>query len=158
MSDGTGEKKYSVSLVIPKSDKDTLSRINAAIKLATEQGVTGKFGGKIPPNIKLPLRDGDKERADDETYAGSFFLTASTKNKPGIVDKNVQPILDQSELYSGCYGKASINFYPFNQAGSKGVACGLNHLQKIKDGDPLGNRSTPEADFAPEEPVDDLLG
>jgi hypothetical protein len=142
------DKKYSASLIIPKSDKATVKQINDAIDAAKQQGKSSKFGGKIPANLKLPLRDGDGERPDDEAYAGCYFLNASAKTKPGIVDKNRAPILAQDEVYSGCYGYVSITFYPFDKAGNKGVAVGLNHIMKVKDGEPLGGRSTAENDFA----------
>jgi hypothetical protein len=142
------DPKYSVSLLIPKSDKATIAAIKEAIKVATEQGKTTKFEGKIPGNLKQPLRDGDVERPDDENYAGHMFINANCKTKPGIVDKNSKPIMDQDEVYSGCYGRASITFYAFNAKGSKGIACGLNHIMKTKDGEPLGARSTAESDFA----------
>ncbi|RUP39784.1 MAG: DUF2815 family protein [Acinetobacter sp.] len=152
------EKKYSASLIIPKKDKATLDKIKAAIDAAIEQG-KGKWGGKIPKNLKLPLRDGDAER-DDEAYEGSMFLNANAKTQPGIVDKNRQKILDQDEVYSGCYGVASITFYPFDSNGNRGIACGLNHIMKVKDGEPLGGRSTAESDFATVkvEDEDDFLG
>ena len=111
-----------------------------------------KFGGKIPNKaaLKLPLRDGDLER-DDEAYKGAYFVNANSATAPGIVDADRQPILDTSEVYSGVYGRASINFYAFNSNGNKGIACGLNNLQKIRDGEPLGGKSRPEDDFADEE-------
>ena len=140
------QKKYSVSLIIPKSDTDTVSRINNAIQSALDAGKS-KFGGKIPASLKLPLRDGDIERADDDAYLNSWFLNANSSKQPGIVDYNVQPILRQDELYSGCYGRASVNFFAFNTNGNKGIACGLNNIQKISDGDPLGGRTTAEFDF-----------
>jgi len=142
------DPKYSVSLLIPKEDKKTLNAINKAIEAAKELGKSTKFGGKIPPNLKLPLRDGDVDRPDDEVYAGHYFVNANCKTKPGIVDKNGQPIIDSTEVYSGCYGHASITFYPFSMNGNKGIACGLNHLMKTIDGDPLGGRSRAEDDFA----------
>lgn len=141
------EAKYSASIIIPKSDKKTLKEIKQAIENAKIQGKSSKFGGKIPANLKTPLRDGDEERPDDEAYKDSYFVNANCKLKPGIVDKDVKPILDQEEVYSGCYGRASITFYPFNTSGNKGIACGLNHIQKLKDGDPLGGRCTAEHDF-----------
>lgn len=140
------EKKYSISLIIPKSDKEQVAKLEAAIKAATEEG-KGKWGGKIPANLKLPLRDGDKERPEDEAYKDSWFISASSKTQPGIVDANRQFILSQSEFYSGVYGRASINFYPFNVNGSKGVACGLNHVQKLEDGEALSGRGSAEEDF-----------
>jgi len=144
------EKKYSVALIIPKSDKATVKKINDAINNVKEAG-KAKLGGKIPTNLKTPLRDGDTERPDDEVYAGSFFINANCKTKPGLVDKDLQPIMDQDELYSGCYGRASVTFYAFNTSGNKGIACGLNNLQKLEDGEPLGGRNTPESDFGGED-------
>ena len=140
-----GAPKYSVSLIIPKSDTATVNKIKAAIQSAYEEGESKlKGNGKSVPALsilKTPLRDGDLERPDDAAYAGS--ATA-----PGIVDADRQPILDRSEVYSGVYGRASINFYAFNSNGNKGIACGLNNLQKIKDGEPLGGKSRAEDDFA----------
>lgn len=149
------DKKFSVSLIIPKSDKKTIADINKAIKAATEAG-KAKFGGKIPSNIKLPLRDGDIDRPDDENYEDCYFLNANCKTRPGVVDKALNPILDQDELYSGCYGRASVTFYAFNTNGNKGIACGLNNLMKLSDGEPLGGRSTAESDFGDLE-EDDLM-
>ena len=153
------EPKYSVSLIIPKSDKATIKKIEAAIEAAKQAGI-GKFGGKLPAKLKLPLRDGDEERPDQEEYANAYFLNATSKNAPGVVDKQLNPILDSTELYSGCYGRASINFYAFNTAGNKGIACGLNNLQKLADGDYLGGRSRAEDDFdaIEEDEDDDFLG
>lgn len=146
-----GEKKYSVSIIIPKKDKVTITKINDAVQAAIEAGKTGKFKGRVPSKLKLPLRDGDEERPDDEVYANAFFLNATCKQKPGIVDENRDPILDQDEFYSGCYGRASVSFYAFDTAGNKGIACGLNNLQKLEDGEALGGRSSAEADFADED-------
>lgn len=148
--------KYSASLIIPKSDKKTIDAINTAIDNAIRDGA-GKFGGKIPNKgaLKLPLRDGDIER-DDEAYKGCCFVNANSTSQPQIVDRSVQPILDRSEVYSGCYVRASINFYAFNSNGNKGVACGLGNIQKVKDGEPLGGRSSAADDFATD-PDDDFL-
>lgn len=140
------EEKYSVSVLIPKSDKKTLKKIKAAVEAAKVAG-QGKWGGKVPAKLKTPLRDGDEERPDQEEYAGHYFLNASSKTKPGVVDASVQPILDSTEIYSGCYGRVSLNFYPFNVSGNKGIACGLNNVQKLRDGDYLGGRSRAEDDF-----------
>lgn len=142
-----GEPKYSVSVLIPKPDKETVDAINNAIDAAIEEGIT-KFGGKKPNRaaIKLPLRDGDIER-DDDAYKGHYFINANSKTAPQIVDKAVKPILDRDEVYSGCYGRVSLSFYAFNSNGNKGVACGLGNIQKIKDGDSLGGRPTAVDDF-----------
>lgn len=151
------DPKYSVSLIIPKSDEKTLQKIKAAIEAAKKDGVS-KLGGKIPANLKTPLRDGDVDRPDDEAYAGSYFINANSHTRPGIVDKNVQPILDPTEFYSGCYGRASIVFYAYNANGNKGIAAGLQNLQKLEDGEPLGGRSRPEDDFGELDNDEDLLG
>ena len=96
------EPKYSISAIIPKSDTKTINRIKAAIEVAKQESIS-KWGGKIPPNLKLPLRDGDIDRPDDEAYANSYFLNANSRVKPQIVDNDVQFILDPAEVYSGCY-------------------------------------------------------
>ena len=140
--------KYSVSLIIPKDDAKTIAAINAAIDAAIKDGAA-KFGGKIPPKgaLKLPLRDGDTER-DDEAYRNAYFVNANSTTAPQIVDRAVQPILDRSEVYSGCYARVSINFYAFNSNGNKGVACGLGNIQKVRDGEPLGGKSSAADDFS----------
>lgn len=143
----SGDKKYSVSCIIPKSDKKTIDLVKKALKAAYDEGVASKFGGRKPANCKQPLRDGDTDRSDDENYRNSMFLNASCKTRPGVVDINRQPITEQDEFYSGCYGYVSINFYPFNSKGNMGVAAGLNNVMKTKDGEPLGGRSTAENDF-----------
>ena len=151
-SSNGGKPKYSVSLIIPKSDTATVAKIKAAIQAAYEEGQSKlKGNGKSVPAlsaIKTPLRDGDRERKGDDAYANSYFINANSDMAPGIVDANRQPILERSEVYSGVYGRASITFYAFNTNGNKGIACGLNNLQKIKDGEPLGSRSRAEDDFA----------
>ena len=141
-------EKYSVSVLIPKSDTQTVNAINAAIDAAIEDNIA-KFGGKKPNKaaIKLPLRDGDAER-DDEAYKGHWFINANSKTPPQIVDRAVKPILDRNEVYSGCYARVSLNFYAFNSNGNKGIACGLGNIQKVRDGEPLGGKSTAADDFA----------
>ena len=151
-----GPERYSVSVLIPKDDKETVKAINDAVDAAIEEGIA-KFGGKKPNKaaIKLPLRDGDTER-DDEAYAGHWFINANSKTAPQIVDKAVKPILDRDEVYSGCYARVSLNFYAFNSNGNKGIACGLGNIQKIRDGESLGGRSSATDDFNTEE-GDDFL-
>ncbi len=144
--------KFSVSLIIPKSDTKTVERIKSAIQAAYEEGAAKlKGNGKSVPalkNIKYPLRDGDEERPDDENYKGCYFINANSATTPGIVDADCQPILTRSEMYSGVKGRASINLYAFNTNGNRGIACGLNNLQKIADGTPLGGKPRAEDDFA----------
>ena len=155
-----GAPKYSVSLIIPKSDTKTITKIQAAIEAAYKEGEAKlKGNGRSVPALsvlKTPLRDGDTERPDDEAYADAYFINANSASAPGIVDADRQPIIDRSEVYSGVYGRASINFYAFNSNGNKGIACGLNKLQKIKDGEPLGGKSRAEDDFASDD-EDDFL-
>jgi len=147
-----GTPKFSVSLIIPKNDTQTVEKIKAAIQAAYEEGEAKlKGNGKSVPAlsaIKTPLRDGDVERPDDPAYADSYFINANSTTAPGIVDADRQPILERSEVYSGVYGRASINLYAFNSNGNRGIACGLNNLQKIRDGEPLGGRTRAEDDFA----------
>ncbi len=155
------DEKFSICLLIPKKDKDTIRKIKAAIEAAKKQGVADKWGGKLPGNLKLPLRDGDEERADEaEEYAGMYFLNANSAQKPGIIDMYKNEILDPAEVYSGCWGRASINFFPFNSNGNKGIGVGLNNIQKLGDDEPLGaSRASAESDFADDyEDDDDLLG
>lgn len=156
-----GTPKFSVSLIIPKSDTKTVEKIKAAIQAAYQEG-EGKLKGNgktVPPleSIKTPLRDGDSDRPDDPAYENSYFINANSTVAPGIVDIDRQPILERSEVYSGVYGRASINFYAFNSNGNRGIACGLNNLQKVRDGEPLGGRTRAEDDFADLDDDDDFL-
>ena len=147
-----GTPKFSVSLIIPKSDEATVRKIKAAIDAAYHDGESKLRGnGKaVPPlvAIKNPLRDGDTERPDDLAYKNAYFVNANSATAPGVVDADCNPILTRSEVYSGVYGRASISFYAFNSNGNRGIACGLNNLQKIRDGEPLGGRASAESDFA----------
>lgn len=144
------DAKYSICLLIPKDDKATIKKIKAAIDEAIQDGIASKWDGKKPAKLKLPLRDGDEERAEEAPeYEGMFFLNANSTQKPGIVDGDLNEILDPNEVYSGCWGRASINFYPFNSKGNKGVGVGLNNIQKLKDADRLGAaRASAEDDFS----------
>ena len=153
-----GAEKYSVSLIIPKSDTKTLTAIQKAIDAAIEEG-RGKFGGKIPNKsaLKLPLRDGDIDRPDDEAYANCYFVNANSSTAPEIVDKARDPILNRSEVYSGVYARVSINFYAFNSNGNRGIACGLGNIQKVRDGEPLGGKTSAADDFASDYDGDDFL-
>ena len=150
-----GTPKYSVSLIIPKSDTKTVTAVKNAIQAAYEEGQSKlKGNSKSVPAlsaIKTPLRDGDAERPDDKAYKDSYFINANSATAPGIVDAARNPIIEHSEVYSGVYGRASINFYAFNSNGNKGIACGLNNLQKISDGEPLGGKTRAEDDFADED-------
>ena len=156
--DDKGSKKYGVSLIIPKSDTVTIAAIKKAVNAALEAGMSLlgiKHGQPLPSSLKLPLRDGDIDKPGDEAYENSFFVNAGSKGKPGLVKqvgvKDGKPLLkeitDPDELYSGCYGKASVTFYAYNKEGGKGIACGLNNLLKLEDGENLGGRQPADTDF-----------
>ena len=155
-----GTPKYSVSLIIPKSDTKTVTKLKAAIEAAYHEGESKlKGNGKtVPPlaAIKTPMRDGDVERPDDPAYADAYFINANSATAPGIVDADRNPVITRSEVYSGVYGRASINLYAFNSNGNKGIACGLNNLQKVRDGEPLGGKNSAESDFTTDEDEDFL--
>ena len=155
-----GTPKYSISLIIPKSDIVTVAKIKAAIEAAYQEGQAKLRGnGKTVPALNLirtPLRDGDLERPDDSAYHNAFFINANSATAPGIVDADRNPVLTRSEVYSGVYGRASITFYAFNAQGNRGIACGLNNLQLLRAGEPLGGKASAESDFASES-FDDFL-
>ena len=152
------EPKYSCSFIIPKSDTETIGKIQEAVEQARQDGLT-KWGGKIPPNLKLPLRDGDIDRPDDENYEDCYFLNASSKDAPQVVDRKVNPVLDPMMVYSGCYCNVSVNFYAFNANGNRGVAAGLGNIQFVRDGERLSGKASADADFdALEDDDEDVLG
>jgi hypothetical protein len=143
------EPKYSVVLLIPKSDKATVAKLRKAQQAAIENAKDRLFKGSVPKGLKTTLHDGDEEADLDRNpeYEGHYYMSVNSKTKPGVVDRNVQPILDSTEVYSGCYARVSINAFAYSQAGNKGVSFGLNHVQKLEDGDFLGGRSRAEDDF-----------
>ena len=149
-----GETKYSVSCIIPKNDKATLQKIQSAIEKAVEEARGKKWGGKVPPDLKLPVHDGDNERPDDENYAGCIYLNASSKDAPQIVDRKVRPIRDPMECRSGDYANVSVNFYGYDAEGRRGIAAGLGNIQKVCDGERLTGRADAANDFEALEEVD----
>jgi len=160
-------KKYSVSLIIPKEDKETLKLIKEAIEEAKEAAKTKLAGksGKIPANLKIPVRDGDEERPDDDAYANSYFINANSTKKPKILEFRkftaegkikADPIDSEEDIYSGMYGLVSLNFYAFDTSGNKGIAAGLGNVLKTDDGDRLGGGSSAEEDFDLADDEDDF--
>lgn len=151
--------KYSTVLLIPKTDKVTIKKLRDAQQAALEAGKTKTFGGSIPKSWQDTIHDGDEEGDLEKNpeYEGHLYMTVSSKTKPGIVDSSVQPILDSTEVYSGCYARVSINAFPYNMKGKKGVSFGLNHVQKAADGDYLGGRSKAEDDFDTLDDEDSLI-
>jgi len=152
-------KKYSCCLLIPKTDTKTIENIKQAIEAATQIGMSKKFGGDRPRKLSTPLRDGDTDdtHGGKDDYVGHYFINASCQQRPGIVDRNRQEIINSEEVYSGCYALVSVNFYAYNTNGNKGIACGLNHIMKTRDGDYLGGRTRAEDDFANVELDDDIF-
>ena len=146
-----GVPKYSTSVLIPKSDMKTIANVKAAIEAAYYEGESKLMGNsKTVPSLaslKTPLRDGDTERPDDEAYAGHWFLNANSNTAPGVVDANREPIYDTSEIYSGVYARVSLTFYAFNSNGNRGIACGLQNIQKVRDGTRLDGRKKAEEEF-----------
>ena len=154
IADG-GEPKYSVSVIIPKSNTKLIAQIKQAVSAALQMGVSSKFGGKMPSNWKNPLRDGDLEKSDDDSYAGCYFISASSKTKPGVVKRmkvngqnTLVEVTNEEDIYSGCYGFVSINVFTFSNAVNAGVGAGLNNVLKTREGEYLGGRSSAQTDFA----------
>jgi hypothetical protein len=138
------EPKYSTTILIPKSDTATMARIHAAVAAAIEKGVGGVWNGARPPQPQLPVWDGDGLRKNGEPFGpeakGHWVLTAGSKNKQEIVDAYMNPVIDQTKVYSGVYGRVNINFFPFSNSGNRGIGAGLGPVQILRDGEPLAAR------------------
>lgn len=148
------QAKYSSTLLIPKTDTTTRAKIDAAIQAAIQQGMAKNWNGIKPPIVAIPIHDGDGVRPSDgssfpEECKGHWVMTASSKNQPQVVDAALNPILSQTEIYAGVKARVSINFYAYNFNGRKGIGCGLNNVQKIRDGEPLTSFSSATDDFTP---------
>ncbi len=146
------EEKFSVTILVPKSDVATKSRIDAAIAAATQAGISKCWNGAKPPIVAIPVYDGDGVRPTSgepfgEECKGCWVFTASSKQAPQVVDLQLNPIINPSEVYSGCYARVSVNFFPYNSNGKRGIGCGLNAVQKLDDGEPLGGRISVEEAF-----------
>lgn len=146
-----GEEKYSITLLIPKTDTVTYQKVMSALNSTLENAISDTFKGVRPANPKFPIYDGDGVRPSGEPFGDEckdhWVMTANSYERPEIVDANLNPILSKSEFYSGCYGRASLGFYAYNTNGNKGVGCGLNNLQKLDEGQPLSGRTTAAEDF-----------
>jgi len=146
------EPKFSTTILIPKQDVATRQRIDAAMAAATQEGVSSKWNGVRPPQVAVPIYDGDGVRPSDGMPFGEeckrhWVMTASSKQKPDVVDLGLNPIINQSEIYSGVYARVSLRFFPYNSNGKKGIGCGLGNVQKLEDGEPLGGRTSAASDF-----------
>lgn len=146
--------KFMTNVLIPKNEKETVKAIQQAIEAGKKAAILSKWGGKEPKKLDLPLRDGDTDKEDD-VYADHYFINAKCNTRPGIVDKNKAPIVDEEEMYSGVWAIVSVTFYGYDVSGNRGVACGLNNVMKFKDGERLGSRTSAENDFADIDMEDD---
>ncbi len=153
-AEGSNDLKYSVSIIISKDDEENLKKVRDAVKAATQAGIAGKFQGKKPAGLKDPLRDGDEDRPDAPEYENSYFINASSRTKPEVVEvatvagkRQFVQITDEEKVYSGCYAHVSINFFAYNTNGNKGIGAGLNNVCKVKDGEYLGGRASAASDF-----------
>ena len=154
--DGSSEDgKYMTNVLIPKTETETIEAIKGAIETAKKQAIVSKWGGKEPKKLDMPLRDGDEK--DDDVYADHFYVNAKSNTRPGIVDKDLTPIVDEEEIYSGVWAYVSVTFYGYDVSGNRGIACGLNNIKKFKDDDKLGGRVSAERDFADFDDEDDDL-
>ena len=145
------EERYSCTILVPKTDTDTMGRIQAAIEEAKRKGTADKWGGVCPPLVPTPVYDGDGVRPSDGMAFGPeckghgvFTANAKADYPPEIVDKMGNPVINQSEIYSGIYGRVNVTFFPYAFGGKKGIGCGLGPVQKLRDGEPLGG-SAPTA-------------
>lgn len=151
-----GEPKYSCTILVPKTNTQAKALIDQAVAQAIETGVTSKWGGVRPPQPAVCVHDGDKPRESGEAYGeecrGCWVFTASSRRAPFVVDDQVQPIIDPTQVYSGMWGNVSINFFAYNQAGKRGIGCGLNGVQKTRDGEPLDGHVTAQEAFQAVQP------
>lgn len=149
-----GEPKYSVTVLVPKTNTAAKAVIDNAIAQAIDAGVSSKWNGVRPPQPAICVHDGDGPRPSDgsafgEECKGCWVFTASTKNPPFVVDEYVQNIIDPTKVYSGMWGNVNVTFFAYNNAGKKGIGCGLNGVQKIRDGEALGGQITAQEAFKP---------
>lgn len=159
MDGNEANAKYSVCVVIPKSDEATVAEIQKAIAAAKEVGKGKCFNGKIPAGLRTPLRDGDTDRPDDPNFEGCWFFNASSKRRPGVLEPDKTPMTDETHLYSGCYAHVSVNFYPYSVSGNRGIGAGLNNIMKCGEGESLAGAAPATSDFgdiAPAKAVDDF--
>lgn len=144
-ADQNGNLKYGVTLYVPKTETAELAKYQAAVKEATELGIATKWQGKAPNPVDVPIRDGDLN--DRPESNGCWEVRCSSINRPGVVDADLNKVESSEEVYSGCYARLDLNFYPYAKSGNKGIAIGLNNFQKIKDGEKLAGGRSAESAF-----------
>jgi hypothetical protein len=140
--------KYGLSIPVPVDNDDEIKKIKTMIGNAAENKWGKKSRAEIGKKIASPLRVGNDEKEDDAVYSDTIFFSANSSSKPGVVDAGLKPIIDQDEIYPGCIIRASVNFYAYDYKGKKGVACGLQNVMKVKDGEQIGGKSSAEDDFS----------
>ncbi len=153
------EPKYSLTFLLPKDDTETLERMKTAIEATKTEGITSKWNGKLPPLVKTPIHDGDGTRPNGEPFGeeckGHWVFTASSKQKPEVVDVNGHEIANETDVYSGCYGRMYIRMFPYDFSGNRGIGFSLGPVQKLKDGEPLGGVApSAESVFGAPKPAD----
>lgn len=157
--DGSTDAKYSLTLLVPKSDTVTIKAMRQAIK-AARQSKAEYFKDMNDDEIQTPIHDGDGRKPKGGAYGpeckGCWVVNTSSKTKPGVVDIHKEPIIDTTDVYSGCYGRVTLNAYAYSRNGNKGISFGLNNVQKLADGAPLDGRTRAEDDFD-DEFVNDLV-
>lgn len=141
-------EKYGLSIPIKLDQEEEIKTIRAMIGNAAEMKWGKKARAEVGKKIASPLRDGNEEKDDDEIYRDTIFFSANSSKRPGVVDKSLKPIIDPDEIYPGCIIRASVNFYAYDYKGKKGVACGLQNVMKVKDGEAIGGKASAESDFA----------
>ncbi len=153
-----GTEKYSAALVIPKEDTETVKNVTEILAKVTSESLS-TWGGKMPPNMKSPLHDGDVDSPDNPIFNNSYYINAKSTEAPQIVDNKCNSITNHTELYSGCFANVSVVFHPYNFSGLKGISAWLGNIQKIKDGEYVGGRITAQQEFKPVQVIasDDYL-
>ena len=151
-----GDPKFSVTILVPKTNQAAKALIDQEIAQAIEDGVVSRWNGVRPPQPAICVHDGDGPRPSDGLAFGAecrgcWVFTASCKadRPPFVVDEYVQPILDPTKMYSGVWANVSVTFFAYSNAGKKGIGCGLNGVQRLRDGEPLGSSVTAQDAFKP---------
>ena len=161
-SNNGSEPKYSLTVLMPKGDTMSKARFDAAQQSAIQDGVAKKWNGVKPPVLALSIHDGDGVRPNGEPFGpecrGHWVFTASSKNPVPMVDENTNPIIQKTDIYSGCYGRVCISLFPYNSAGKRGIGIGLEAVQKLRDGDPLSGRVSVSDAFGSPFAVDPITG
>lgn len=153
MNGMSGKDEYSMMILIPKSDETTVGKIKAAIKHVMAE----KWSGKTPSNFRSPLRDGDEEHGV-EPYTGHYFMNLKSTDKPGIIDKDRQELIDSDAFISGDYCRVSMGAYAYDVSGNRGVSFGLGNIQVLAKGEPLSGRARAADEFDSWDDEDDDIG